>query len=62
MIGSLNVLFVILAVRTILLVAVIGAIPLTLIAMRSPDLWRSVTAAVYAVTVVGPLVWMSSRR
>lgn len=60
--GSLNVLFVILAVRAILLIAVAGAIALTLLAMLTPDLWRSVTAAVYAITVVAPIIWLSSRR
>lgn len=60
--GALNLVAVVLAVRLILLVAVAGAIPLAFLAMQAPDLWRSVTAAVYAVTVICPLVWLSSRR
>jgi hypothetical protein len=60
--GSLNVLFVILAVRAILLVAVIGAIYLTIIATTSPDPWRLAAVAGYAVIVVVPLTWLASRK
>lgn len=60
--ATLNVLFVILAVRLILLVAVIGAIALTLIAAREPDPWRLMTVAAYAVIVVVPLTWLAARK
>jgi hypothetical protein len=60
--GSLNVLFVILAVRAILLVAVIGAIYLTIIAVAAPDPWRLATVAAFAVIVVVPLTWLAARK
>jgi hypothetical protein len=60
--GSLNVLFVILAVRAILLVAVIGAIYLTIIATTTPDPWRMGAVAVYAIIVVVPLTWLAARK
>jgi hypothetical protein len=60
--ASLNVLFVILAVRAILLVAVVGAIYLTIIATTTPDPWRLAATAVYAVIVVVPLTWLASRK
>ena len=60
--GALNALFVILAVRTILLVAVIGAIWLTLIAVERPDPWRLGALAIYCVVVVVPTTWLASRR
>jgi hypothetical protein len=60
--GSLNVLFVILAVRAILLVAVVGAIYLTIIAATTPDPWRMAAVATYAVIVVVPLTWLASRK
>jgi hypothetical protein len=60
--ASLNVLFVILAVRAILLVAVIGAIYLTIIATTTPDPWRMGAVAVYAVIVVVPLTWLAARK
>jgi hypothetical protein len=60
--GSLNVLFIILAVRAILLVAVVGAIYLTIIATTTPDPWRMAAVAVYAVIVVVPLTWLAARK
>jgi hypothetical protein len=60
--GTLNVLFVILAVRAILLVAVVGAIYLTIIATTTPDPWRLAAVAAYAVIVVMPLTWLASRK
>ena len=61
-IGSLNVLFVILAVRALVLVAIIGAIILATRVMATPDPWRLGALAIYAVAVVLPTVWLSSRR
>ena len=60
--GALNVIAVVLAVRFILLVAVAGAIILTVIAINVPDPWRLGALAIYAVTVVVPTVRLSSRR
>jgi uncharacterized membrane protein len=60
--GSLNVLFVILAIRAILLIAVIGAIYLSVLATTSPDPWRLAAVAGYAIIVVVPLTWLASRK
>lgn len=60
--GAVNVLALVLAVRIILLVAVIGAICLTVIAIRDPDPWRLGALAIFAMTVVIPTVWLSGRR
>ena len=60
--GAVNALFVILAVRAILLVAVVGAFYLTVIAINAPDPWRVGTLAVYAILVVLPTAWLASRR
>lgn len=60
--GALNLVAVILAVRLILLVAVSGAIFLTVIAIQNPDPSRLGALAIYAVAVVVPTVWLSSRR
>jgi hypothetical protein len=63
--GSLNVLFIVLAVRAVLLVAVIGALVLARAALAAPAAVQQpalVMLAVYCVTVVMPIVWLSSRR
>jgi hypothetical protein len=63
--ASLNVLFVILAVRAVLLVAVIGAFILARAALAAAPTVQQpalVMLAVYCVTVVMPMVWLSSRR
>jgi hypothetical protein len=60
--GTLNVLIVVTAVRLITLVAVIGGIVLTAIALEAPDPWRVGVLAIYAVAVVMPVIWMASRR
>ena len=60
-IGSLNVATKILAVRLILLLAVVGAIALTLIAVQKNDPARLIALGVYTVTVVLPMVWLSVR-
>lgn len=58
--GTINVLAAVLAVRLILLVAVCGAIFLAWLAQG--DAYRIAAAGVYTVTVVLPVVWLSSRR
>jgi hypothetical protein len=60
--GALNVIAVVLAVRAILLVAVVGAFYLTVIAIDRPDPWRMAALAIYCVVTVIPVVWLSSRR
>jgi hypothetical protein len=58
----LNVAAAILAARMILLLAVLGAIALAWMALQAHDLLRLAVLAVYTVTCVGPLIWLSSRR
>lgn len=60
--GSLNVLAIVLGVRLTLLVAVGGAISLTWFALQTPDPYRLGALAVYAAVVVLPLVWLAGRR
>lgn len=60
--GSLNVLFVVLAVRAILALSVVGAIILSVAVIRAPDPWRLGTLAIYTLAVVLPLIGLSSRR
>jgi hypothetical protein len=60
--ASLNVLFVILAIRAILLVAVIGAIWLAVLVEAAPDPWRLGALAIYAAVVVVPTIWLTSRK
>ena len=60
--GTLNVLSVILAVRLTLLVAVCGAIVLAYLALAASDLYRLGALAIYALVVVVPLVWLAGAR
>jgi hypothetical protein len=62
MMGALNVLSVILAVRLTLLVAVSGAVWLTWLALQQPDPYRLGALGVYAAVVVVPLVVLAGRR
>jgi len=50
------------AVRLIVLIAVIGGIVLTSMALNSLDLLRLGALAIYATAVVVPVVWLASRR
>jgi hypothetical protein len=62
--GAFNALAVVLAVRVILLVAVIGALILawTVLKAADPVAWPSlVMLVVYCLFVVCPVVWLSSR-
>jgi hypothetical protein len=61
MLGAVNLLIVVVAVRLILLVAVVGAIILAYIVIESPDPWRLGALGIYALVVVVPTVWLSSR-
>lgn len=60
--GALNLLAVVLAVRLILLIAVVGAIYLTVVAIGAPDPYRLAALGIYCLVVVGPTVWLSSRK
>ena len=60
--ATLNILIAVVAIRFILLTAVAGAIVVAYITIQSPDPWRLGALAVYALTVVGPCVWLASRR
>lgn len=60
--GALNVLIMVTAVRIIVLVAVGGGIVLALSALSTPDPWRLGVLAIYAVAVVVPVVWLASRH
>ena len=60
--GAMNVATRILAVRMILLLAVLGAVILTWLALLTADPVRLGAVALYTITVVMPLVWLSSRN
>ena len=63
--GAVNVLLIVLAVRLVLLVAVIGALWLAKLALDVPAPVQQaalVMLGVYCVTVVLPMVWLSSRK
>lgn len=60
--GALNVVIALIAVRLILLVAVCGAISLAYLALASTDPYKLGTLAVYTLVVVVPLVWLAARR
>ena len=60
--GAINVLVQVVAVRMIVLVAVSGGIVLASISLGSPDPWRLGVLAIYALAVVIPVVWLASRR
>ena len=59
--ASINVLAIVLSVRLTLLVAVVGAIGLTIIALDRPDPFRLGAVAIYALVVVLPTIWLASR-
>lgn len=44
-----------------MLIAVVGGIVLTWVALGDPSPWRLATLAVYALAVVGPTVWLAGR-
>ena len=64
--GALNLFAVVLAVRLVLLVAVIGALWLAKLALDVPtgpmQMPALVMLGVYCATVVIPMVWLSSRK
>ena len=60
--GALNVLIAVVAVRFIVLIAIGGGIALSVMALQNADPWRLGALAIYAVAIVLPTVWMASRR
>ena len=60
--GALNVITAVLAVRLTLLVSVCGASGLAWMALADPDPYRLATLGVYGAVVVLPLIWLTSRR
>ena len=63
--GAVNVLLIVLAVRLVLLVAVIGALWLAKLAIEVPpsvQMPALVMLGTYCLTTVIPLVWLSSRK
>jgi hypothetical protein len=61
-IGAINVLLRVLAVRVILLVTLAGSIALTALCLRDPDLLRLAALAIYCCSAVVPMIVMSLRR
>jgi hypothetical protein len=60
--GSINVLAIVLAVRLGLLVAIVGAIVLTYITIQAPDPFKLGALAIYAAFVILPTTWLASHR
>lgn len=60
--GTINVLTAILAVRIILMIAVIGAIMLASLTLSTHDMVRVAVLGLYTLTVVCPLVWLAAQR
>jgi hypothetical protein len=61
-IGGLNVAALVLAARLILMIAVLGAIALTWLALETESPTRLGAVGLYTITVVLPLVWLGGRR
>ena len=59
--GAINVAVQVLAVRLILLLSVIGAIVLTVIALKQPDVFRLVAIGLYFGGVLLPITWLAGR-
>jgi hypothetical protein len=62
LIGTLNALTVILAVRLTLLLSVGGAFALAYLALPAADPWKLAVLGVYTVVVVVPLVALAARQ
>lgn len=60
--GAINVVTALLAVRLILLVSVCGAIGLAYLALAHSDPYQLGALAIYSAAVVVPLIWLSSRH
>ena len=62
MLGAINVLVLVTAVRGIVLLSVAGGIALALSALSAPDPWRLGVLLIYGLFVIVPVVWLSSRN
>lgn len=60
--GALNVLILVVAVRFILLIAVVGAIWMTIIAIEAPDPLKLAALGTYLLVLVVPMIWLASRK
>jgi hypothetical protein len=60
--GTLNVLVLLIAARLILLVGVCGAVALAYLTLQNPDPYRLGALGIYAGVVVVPLIWLAARR
>jgi hypothetical protein len=60
--GALNLATAVLAVRVILLLAVVGAAVLAVLTLRTGQPAALAVLGIYTVSVVCPLVWLSSRH
>ena len=59
--GTLNVLALVLSARLIVLIGILGGIGLTYVALQSPDPWRLGALGIYAIAIVIPTVWFAPR-
>jgi hypothetical protein len=57
--GAINVLIAVVAVRLIVLIGVCGGIFLTYLALDQPDWFRIGTLGIYCVGVIFPAVWLA---
>jgi hypothetical protein len=60
--GTVNVLVLILSARLIVLISVCGGIYLTLVALGQPDPWRLGVLITFCLGVVGPAVYLAAHR
>jgi hypothetical protein len=60
--GTLNVLMLVLSARMIVLVSVFGAVWVSWLALQSPDPWRLGVLITFCLGVCGPAVWLASRH
>ena len=61
-VGAFNVISGVLAARMIVLVAVVGGVALTYLALGNSDPIRLVPLGIYCLLVVVPAVWLASRK
>jgi hypothetical protein len=62
MMAVINTVAIVLAVRFIVLVAVIGGVALTYMALGNPDPYRLGALAIYSMAIVGPTIWLAARK
>lgn len=62
MMGAVAVVTQVLSLRLQVLVATIGAIVLTKMALDNPDPYRLGALAIYSIFIVGPTIWLAGKR